>query len=106
MEPPIQARDLTPLHGILCTHRHSDHMDPEALPILLQVNPQCRLLAPAAERRHIETLGISGEKVVLVRAGDVLKLTPSITVEVIASAHEEQKKNQKGKSWARVVVFI
>lgn len=97
MSPPIQAHALTPLHWILCTHRHSDHMDPEALPVLLQVNPQCRFVAPAAEQCHIEALGITGHRAVLVQAGDVLTLGPNMSVEVIASAHEDLQANAGGQ---------
>jgi L-ascorbate metabolism protein UlaG (beta-lactamase superfamily) len=97
MEPPIRAQDMTPLHWILCTHRHSDHMDPETLPALIRANPHCQTMAPAAERRHIKTLGLSGDRTVLLREGDFLRLTPSISVQVIASAHEQLKTNTEGE---------
>jgi L-ascorbate metabolism protein UlaG (beta-lactamase superfamily) len=97
MEPPIRPQDMTPLHWILCTHRHSDHMDPETLPMLIQANPQCRIVAPAAERAHLEKLGLSGDGTVLVREGDRLALAPGMTVEVMASAHEELRTNEQSE---------
>ena len=50
MPPPIQPQDVTNLDWLLCTHRHSDHMDPETLPAIMQNNPRCKVIAPAAER--------------------------------------------------------
>jgi len=97
VESPIRPSDLTPLNWVFCTHRHSDHMDPEALPVLMQANSQCRIMAPAAECAHLETIGISGDRVVLVREGDTLSLGPGMSVEVIASAHEDLKRNEQGE---------
>lgn len=97
MQTPMPARDMKPLHWILCTHRHSDHMDPEALPVLLQSNPQCRIVGPAAESDHLEKNGLDRDRFVPVREGDQVKLSSSVSVEVIASAHEELKTNEKGE---------
>jgi L-ascorbate metabolism protein UlaG (beta-lactamase superfamily) len=97
MESPIQAGDMTPLDWIFCTHRHSDHMDPEALPILMHANPKCQIIAPAAEQQQLETLGLSGDRTMLVCAGDQLGLTLEMSVEVLASAHEALKTNEQGQ---------
>lgn len=97
MAAPIQARDLTALNWIFCTHRHSDHMDPEALPILMRSNPKCHIIAPAAEQQHIQTLGLSGDRTRLVCAGDQFGLTPEMSVEVLASAHEARNTNEQGQ---------
>ncbi len=97
MESPMRAQDMSPLHWIFCTHRHSDHMDPETLPVLMRANPQCKVIAPAAERDQLATLGLSGDRAVLVCEGDHLQLTPNMSVEVIASAHEELQTNEQGQ---------
>lgn len=36
--------DLTDLDAVLITHRHPDHLDPEALPALLRANPGARVV--------------------------------------------------------------
>src|SRR5689334_20486352 len=36
--------DLTDLDAILVTHQHADHLDPEALPALLEANPNARVI--------------------------------------------------------------
>ena len=35
---------LTDLDAVLVTHRHPDHLDPEALPALLRANPRARVV--------------------------------------------------------------
>ena len=96
MDSPIQARDLTARNWIFCTRRHSDHMDHEALPILMRSNPNCHIIAPAAEQQHIQALGLSGDRTMLVCAGDHLALTPEMSVEVLASAHEALNTHEQG----------
>jgi L-ascorbate metabolism protein UlaG (beta-lactamase superfamily) len=97
MQAPMLARDMKPLQWIFCTHRHSDHMDPEALPRLLQANPQCRVIAPAAEHDHVRRLGLAEDRVLFVGEGDSIQLGANMHAEAIASAHENLQTNEKGE---------
>lgn len=97
MPAPVRVEEVTGLDRVLCTHGHSDHMDPETLSVLLENNSQCRLIAPAAERDHIRSIGLDTDRVVGVNAGDTVSLNPDTTVRVIASAHEQIKTNDRGE---------
>ena len=44
--PPIAPEHLTNLHAVLCTHAHTDHMDPETLSPIAAASPQCRFVVP------------------------------------------------------------
>lgn len=49
MKSPLQPEDVRNVNLILCTHRHSDHMDPETLLPIARNNPECRCVLPKAE---------------------------------------------------------
>lgn len=96
MPIPVEPRLVQGLDWLLCTHRHSDHLDPETVPAILKVNPQCRLIAPKAERVHIEQMGVDLERVILVNADDTIRLSDEITLEVLSSSHEDFKIDNNG----------
>ena len=47
--PPLAVDEVRHLDGVCCSHRHSDHLDPGALPTLAANNPTCRFVVPRAE---------------------------------------------------------
>ncbi|MHC4636515.1 MAG: MBL fold metallo-hydrolase [Planctomycetota bacterium] len=97
MPSPLAASEINDLDFILCTHRHSDHMDPEAIPILLDNNPGCKLVAPKAVREHVLNNIISdGRRVIFVNADEDFVLAPEINLDVIASSHEELETDKHG----------
>ena len=94
---PLVVSKINDLDFILCTHRHSDHMDPEAVPLLLENNSKCQIVAPRAEKEHvIKTLGIDEKRVIFINADETIKLNDGITIEATPSAHEELKIDEKG----------
>jgi L-ascorbate metabolism protein UlaG (beta-lactamase superfamily) len=100
MQPaPIDSALLESIGWVLCTHRHSDHMDPETLPVVMGKNSQCKLIYPRAENKQVRQIGIPSEKCIPVNAGETLLLTQDIMVTAVASAHEElaedTEKNHK-----------
>ena len=97
MQSPVDPADVRGLSFVLCTHRHSDHMDPESLPIIARMNPSCRFVVPRAEAEHAIVIGLPEERLTLVNAGEIASLGHGIEVEVIASAHEELITNDAGE---------
>lgn len=90
MPPPWRADELRGLTAVLCTHRHGDHMDPVALPVLAQKNPHCRFIVPRAEwvNAPVPATGMNAE--------ETLQLD-GVAITAIASAHEELKVNDHGE---------
>jgi len=97
MPAPITPEELTGLDFVLCTHRHSDHMDPEALPQIAATQPQTRFVVPRAEQDHARNLGLPAARLIPADATDVLTLAPHCSLRVIASAHESMEKNERGE---------
>jgi len=70
-EPPGRVRIVeSPLRGgeainadmILCTHKHSGHMDPGSLPAMLKASPRCRVVLPKSAAGHAFAIGIPYER--------------------------------------------
>lgn len=97
MPPPLAPQHVRGFDWFLCTHAHSDHMDPGAIPVLAVSNPGCRFVAPRAERQVAIDRGVPSDRFVGLNAGDTLTLGTGVELHVIASAHEEVETNAAGE---------
>jgi L-ascorbate metabolism protein UlaG (beta-lactamase superfamily) len=88
---------MQPLDAVLCTHAHSDHMDPEALSILAAWNPGARVLVPRAEIQTAIQRGVPGNQLVPISADQTLALCDGLRVTAVAAAHESFKTNEAGE---------
>jgi len=89
MPAPVRPKELPPLDAVLCTHRHTDHMDPDTLQPLAAAQPALRFVVPAASRDDaLKRCSVTKERLILAHAGRPIALDSSVTVEPIASAHE------------------
>lgn len=93
---PIAPAELTGVSLILCTHRHSDHMDPETLPALAAANPGARMVVPLAERARALAMGLPERQLQPLDAGEQLD-AGGVMVEAIPSAHEELTTDAEGQ---------
>ena len=97
MPAPLEAERVAGLDAVLCSHEHSDHMDPEALPILAGANPACRFVVPAAHVGRAVEIGLPAEAICGVNAGRRLSLAEGVDLEVIPSAHEQLETDADGR---------
>ncbi len=95
MPPPVAPDGLTGIDWLLCTHGHTDHMDPGTIPALLATNPQARVLAPRAERARALERGVPPERLVLIDAGETVDLG-GVRCTATPSAHEEMTRAEGG----------
>jgi len=97
MPSPMQVKELSNVSAVFCTHGHSDHMDPETLPVIAERNPNAVFILPRAEVEHAESLGLPGARLRPMAAGDQLALGVDLTIRAVASAHETLEVNEKGE---------
>jgi L-ascorbate metabolism protein UlaG (beta-lactamase superfamily) len=97
MAAPIQVQEVERLDFVICTHQHSDHMDPEALPILASRCPASRFIVPMASQEHLSNLGVLDKQILGVNAPEKVLLSSMCSVEAIPSAHEALEKNERGE---------
>jgi len=55
--PPIAAEEVT-ADWVVMTHEHTDHLDPDAVPVIARRNPACRFAAPEGCREGLERAGV------------------------------------------------
>jgi L-ascorbate metabolism protein UlaG (beta-lactamase superfamily) len=93
---PIAPAELTRVSLVLCTHRHSDHMDPETLPALAAANPGAGVVVPLAERGRALAMGVPARQLRPLDAGERLD-AGGVSVEAIPSAHEDLTTDAEGR---------
>jgi L-ascorbate metabolism protein UlaG (beta-lactamase superfamily) len=95
MPPPITVPELAGVEWVLCTHRHTDHMDGQTLSQIADLNPACRFVVPRAELDHAVALGLPPERLVPIDAGE--ELEAGIVIKAVPAAHESLENNERGE---------
>ena len=96
MPAPIEADALPRLDLVLCTHRHSDHMDPGTLPTLARRHPDCRFVVPMAEHAAATALGLPADRVIGAVAGRSLTPLAGVAITPCTAAHEAIERDAHG----------
>lgn len=99
MESPLLPEEAENIKLVLCTHRHSDHMDPEALLPIAHNNPGCLFVIPRAEQAWGKELGLPDNQIHAINAEETYTLADGITIAAIPAAHEEIKMNAQGEHY-------
>jgi L-ascorbate 6-phosphate lactonase len=86
--PPLRPEQVTDADLVLCTHDHSDHIDPTALPGIAAASPRATILVPAVARDKVVGMGIPAQRIVVPTVDQPLLFGP-LTVTTIPAAHEE-----------------
>ncbi len=95
---PVLPDELDRLDVVLCTHRHTDHMDPGTLQPLGRQFQNLRFVVPAAVvDEAIKRCGVGCERLVPVNAGERIEVLPGCFVSPIASAHESLDRDAEGR---------
>jgi L-ascorbate metabolism protein UlaG (beta-lactamase superfamily) len=84
---PLAPGALSGVDFVLCSHKHSDHLDPGTLPELLAASPGATLIVPESLRDHVAQLGIPPARTAGLDAGIELN-APGLSIRGVASAHE------------------
>ncbi|WP_283192643.1 MBL fold metallo-hydrolase [Rhizobium sp. AN80A] len=97
MPPPVLPDEIFHVDLVLCTHAHTDHMDPGTLPLLLSANPGARLIAPrAVAAQAMERSGAQGDRLILARAGEPISPLAHIEIIPTRAAHETLETDTDG----------
>jgi len=59
--PAIAAEDVR-ADWVVMTHEHTDHLDPDAVPVIARSNPNCRFAAPAGCQEGLEKAGVDASR--------------------------------------------
>ena len=97
MPPPIKGRDLTRIDFYICSHAHSDHMDPELIPVVMENNPACLFLCPKAIKSIAQERGAPAERIIGLRANISYRLGNMMELIPIPAAHENLEIDEHGR---------
>lgn len=108
MPAPITPTELTPLDAVLCTHRHTDHMDPDTLQPLAAAQSALRFVVPAASKEEAaKRCAVANARLMLAHVGQSIDFGGSATVEPIASAHETFRVDAAGDhEWLGYILTV
>ena len=108
MPAPIAPTALPPVDTVLCTHRHTDHMDPDTLQPLAAAQPALRFVVPAASRDEAaRRCAVTNERLILAHVGQHIDQGSVAYIEPIASAHESLSVDASGEhEWLGYVMTI
>lgn len=99
MPAPVSVEGLGPVDLVLCTHHHTDHMDPQTLAPLAAANPAARFVVPEAARGEAEKrAGVGGQRLVLMDAGRTASPLSDVAVSAVRAAHETVETDADGHS--------
>jgi L-ascorbate metabolism protein UlaG (beta-lactamase superfamily) len=95
---PAALGELGVIDAITCSHNHTDHCDAETLQPLLALNPQAKLVSPAANRDFIiDRLGAGfAPRLVGLDQGSCSTIA-GIEFHGISSAHNTVERNAAGQ---------
>jgi L-ascorbate metabolism protein UlaG (beta-lactamase superfamily) len=97
MQPPVLAGEILHVDLVLCTHAHTDHMDPGTLPLLLEANPRSKLVAPrAVATQAMERSGAHEDRLILACAGGPISLPMNVEIIPTRAAHETLETDEDG----------
>jgi L-ascorbate metabolism protein UlaG (beta-lactamase superfamily) len=97
MPPPVAPEELRAVNAVLCTHRHTDHMDPETLSAVARASLGCLFVVPRAEEVYARSIGVPAERVRGMAAGELVPLCGDCGVRALPAAHESLSVNDRGE---------
>jgi L-ascorbate metabolism protein UlaG (beta-lactamase superfamily) len=108
MPAPLDPLELDRIDLVLCTHRHTDHMDPATLQPLARRFPSLRFVVPAASvDEAMKRCGVGTDRLIQVDAGERVRVLDRCVVSPVASAHETFEADALGRHpWLGYVIEV
>jgi L-ascorbate metabolism protein UlaG (beta-lactamase superfamily) len=95
-EHPVAPAELTGVDLVLCSHKHTDHMDPETLNPLVGANPGAAVGVPEALVHHAEKMGLPSRRLFGLDDGWTCERA-GFRVRALPSAHEGLDRDSVGR---------
>lgn len=92
---PIEPDAITECTWYLCTHGHTDHMDPLTIQGVIK-HSSPNFLIPKADISQGIKRGIPEDRLIAINAGETIMLSEKISVHAIPAAHEQLEVDENG----------
>lgn len=93
---PLRGADLAGIDYLLCSHRHSDHLDPGTAPDVMAGSPDCQLILPASLRAHAAQMNLPADRLLGLESKQTHR-AEGISVRAVPSAHETLDTDDEGR---------
>ncbi len=93
--PPFSATCVDFLDAVLCTHNHSDHLDPGTLRGIAMASPKTRFIVPRPWISVAAACGIKPENIIGAAAGEKISIAGA-AIYPVPAAHEELTRDANG----------
>jgi L-ascorbate metabolism protein UlaG (beta-lactamase superfamily) len=97
MPPPILPKEAAVADWLLATHKHSDHLDPWTVSVMVAANPNLKIIVPESAAGHAMDMGVPQDKIFLIDAGQTVTIDRDIHIDALPSAHETLTTDADGK---------
>ena len=84
---PLTPDQVTNAHVVTCSHDHGDHIDPGALPDIVQTSSEAKFVCPRTATRRLLDLGVAESDLVPLSHGESAQLG-DLRITAIKSSHE------------------
>ena len=84
---PVKAGDVK-ADFLLFTHEHRDHLDPDSVPEIAEMNPTAKFVGPPSCISILKEMGIAAERLIPIRRGQVQKVG-NINLYAVMAFHTE-----------------
>jgi len=82
---PLAAQDVQ-ADLVVLTHEHTDHLDPDAIPIIAQNNPSCRFAGPVGCGEGLRQAGVGQERTIVLQPSQPRDLG-GVTIHTVPADH-------------------
>lgn len=98
---PFAPEELDFLDAVLCTHNHSDHLDPYTLKGIAAVSPETKFIVPRPWTNVVEDIGVRAENILGAAVGEIIRMesreaSSGMVIHPVPAAHEELTKDANG----------
>ena len=83
--PPIAAEEVV-ADLVVMTHEHTDHLDPDSVPVIARRNPQCLFAGPSGCMEGLQQAGVAPHRRSLLEPGRAHDFG-SVVVHAVAADH-------------------
>lgn len=103
IKPLLEPAQVRHADFFLCTHDHSDHMDPTAIPGLAEASPAARFVVSRRHRERMQSLGVPEDRLVLLDPGQSFG-RDGVRVTGVKQKHESFGDDERGWPFMGFVV--
>lgn len=97
-EIPIKPEEVSGADLLLCTHEHTDHLDPGSLSGIISSSPRSMCIVPRFSIGKAIERGVAVNRIASLSAGETLQLPNGVDITAIPAAHEEYVEDEAGNS--------